>query len=369
MTLIFQSRSRRKRHSKSPRNKRFGSGKSTPSSPAGTPTRLPHTHRVSDLAGGTSRDSLSTPVEDISDENLTAVAEQLMPLEEAAGSEYEPLKQIDEETSTLKRDAEDNHIMSGGSEKLDRLCGLLENIVIEHKAVVSKSNSSAGSCPPKIQKIQNDFVAQSGSEVDKPKGEKTREEIELERKARKETKKAKKKGGNKENEKDEADVVDACSSAANKKLSQDVPKAQNQSEGTPAKSASETDKGSASEALGKSKADLKRERREKQEAQRKAKLEAKAQQEAEKKQKQQSSQQGGKDKAELQQFKKKAEVEGKRGRDKKSSEKDRNERRIPLLGHLTPHLSQPPHYPINCDAIHPAIRTLGIKMKVGTYSM
>ncbi|XP_068251076.1 translation initiation factor eIF2B subunit delta isoform X2 [Palaemon carinicauda] len=370
-------RSRRRRHGKSPRNKRFGSGKSTPSSPAGTPTRLPHTHKVSDLAGGTSKDSLlESQAGTSSSDNLPSGVHpgSLSASLEGITGEYSlpgekensvVLKDIDEEDKDLKRDVKNNLAMSGGLNKLDRLCGLLENIVVEHKDFVPQNVTKTNS--PKVEKgkiTQSNDIAHANNVISNSQ-EKSREELELERKARKEAKKSKKKGSNKENEKQEVEVNNANKVEVNRETVQNVQAVQKPSSGegqqvAPAKAGQEA-KSKESDASGKSKAELKRERREKQEAQRKAKMESKVQQEAEKKQKQ--PQQGSKDKTTTQPSKKKSEVEVKRGRDKKSTDKEQSERRVPLLGHLTPFLSQPPSHPVNCDFIHPAVRTLGIKMK------
>ncbi|XP_064083266.1 translation initiation factor eIF2B subunit delta-like [Macrobrachium nipponense] len=375
-------RSRRRRHGKSPRNKRFGSGKSTPSSPAGTPTRLPHSQKASDLAGGTSKDTLVSQVGATSSDNLPCGVNSVclsaslegICSENSLASEKENsvlLKDIDEESNDLKGNIE-NLTMSKGMNKLDRLCGLLENIVIEHKDTVPQNVVKANS--PNNEKVKpnnekgknnqsNDITA--SDVISHSKEEKPREEVELERKARKEAKKAKKKGVNKENEKVEAEVNNGSKVEVNHETPKNVQALQKPSssgegqQGKPAKPVQEA-KSKDADSSGKSKADLKRERREKQEAQRKAKMEAKAQ-ETEKTQKQ--PQQGGKDKTLSQPPKKKSDVEVKRGRDKKSADKEHSERRVPLLGHLTPFLSQPPSHPVNCDFIHPAIRTLGIKMK------
>ncbi|XP_066981879.1 translation initiation factor eIF2B subunit delta isoform X2 [Macrobrachium rosenbergii] len=370
-------RSRRRRHGKSPRNKRFGSGKSTPSSPAGTPTRLPHSQKASELAGGTSKDTiLESQVGASSSDNLPSGVNSVclsaslegICSENSLASEKEnsvPLKDIDEEGNDLKGDIE-NFTMSKGMNKLDRLCGLLEHIVIEHKDTVSQNVAKANSPNnEKVKSNQSNDIAHANNVTSNSNEEKTREEVELERKARKEAKKAKKKGGNKENEKEGAEVNNASKMEVNHETPKNAQAVQKPSssgggqQGTPTKLVQEA-KNKDADSSGKSKADLKRERREKQEAQRKAKMEAKAQ-ETEKKQKQ--PQQGSKDKTLPQPPKKKSDVEVKRGRDKKSADKEHSERRVPLLGHLTPFLSQPPSHPVNCDFIHPAIRTLGIKMK------
>ncbi|ROT63603.1 putative translation initiation factor eIF-2B subunit delta isoform X1 [Penaeus vannamei] len=221
-------------------------------------------------------------------------------------------------------------------QKLASLCQLLENIVLQHGG---KEMSSGGTKPVSVpQQNQNTAtkvspVAKPASETSSSKGkgteehpgaEKSREEIEMERKARKEAKKAgKKKGGDQSKAKEGEGVEDGS---------------------------------------GKSKADLKRERREKQEAQRQAKALAKAQQEAEKQKKSQpQSQKIIREEAKKAPQTKKF-ADGRRFRDKKSVEKD-SSRRIPLLGHLTPYTSHPPSLPVNSDSIHPAIRTLGQKMK------
>lgn len=267
-------------------------------------------------------------------------------------------------------------------QKLASLCQLLENIVLQHGG---KEMSSGGTKPVSVpQQNQNTAtkvspVAKPASETSSSKGkgteehpgaEKSREEIEMERKARKEAKKAgKKKGGDqskaKEGGTDESTKENKKPPPQNKKevKAQSKPAEEKAAPPQQCKQGQEPQqKEGVEDGSGKSKADLKRERREKQEAQRQAKALAKAQQEAEKQKKSQpQSQKIIREEAKKAPQTKKF-ADGRRFRDKKSVEKD-SSRRIPLLGHLTPYTSHPPSLPVNSDSIHPAIRTLGQKMK------
>ncbi|KAK7049787.1 Eukaryotic translation initiation factor 2B, subunit 4 delta, 67kDa [Halocaridina rubra] len=382
------NRSRRKRHSKSPRHKRFGSGKSTPSSPAGTPVRRSHSHSISEAGEGTSTEShCDTVIQVLSEEspsaatlNQSSVVSTSQPEDcssKASNSNYECVKlqqdRINAELDTSKEIKTSSTMSSGKLNKLDRLCGLLENIVIEHNSSISQSGKSSSENTPINKTPNNEEKADTTlhpikTDVSVSVKEKTREELELERKLRKEAKKAKKKGNNKENEQqnsaNESKQVDdnivlkstqktekPCSANETQKSQDDAQKIKQHSDQKP-------DEG---EATGKSKADLKRERREKQEAQRKAKAEAKAQLQAEKQQNQ--PQAIDKDKSAQQQPRKKTDTDSKRVREKRTADKDRGDRRIPLLDHLMAHVSQVPSHPVNSDFIHPAVRTLGIKMK------
>ncbi|KAK8395056.1 hypothetical protein O3P69_006070 [Scylla paramamosain] len=113
---------------------------------------------------------------------------------------------------------------------------------------------------------------------------------------------------------------------------------------------------------GKSKADLRRERREKQEAQRQAKLALKEQQEEQKKQK---DKQVVMEKAKAS-SKAKATGEGTRkARVRRASSRGSSERKVPLLGHLPQYSPNPPPHQVNSDSIHPAVLTVGLKMKYG----
>ncbi|KAG7172084.1 Translation initiation factor eIF-2B subunit delta-like [Homarus americanus] len=286
---------------------------------------------------------------------------------------------------TLKSEGDKGIIMSE-TNKLDNLCNLLENIVIQHSGKEAMSNNTiklpvaqtsqtiTGPPPVKVPPSTTDSPPTTTSQH---KGEKTKEEIECERKGRKEAKKAKKKGGEKaksendkenykninvENKKKESQEEKVMSMATNTQQIQPGDQQGQLQQHTKLSVALEgTDQ---SDAAGKSKADLKRERREKQEAQRQAKLAAKAKQEAEKQQKGQEEAHPSNNKIRLPQKKKKLEGEGlRRLKDRKSFSKGPSDRRIPLLGHLTPYSSQPPLLPVNCDTIHPAVRTLGLKMK------
>lgn len=268
--------------------------------------------------------------------------------------------------------------------KLDSLCQLLENIVLQHGG---KEMSSGGTKPVSVPQQNQNTAAEVSSvtksasgppsskvegDKEQPGEEKSREEIERERKARKEAKKAgKKKGGDQSKGKEGG--TDESTKENKKPPPQSQKEAKAQSKPTEEKAAppqqskqgqEPQQKEGVQDSSGKSKADLKRERREKQEAQRQAKVLAKAQQEAEKQKKSQPQSQ----KITREESKKGPQIkkfgEGRRTRDKKSVEKD-SSRRIPLLGHLTPYTSHPPSLPVNCDSIHPAIRTLGQKMKVG----
>lgn len=267
-------------------------------------------------------------------------------------------------------------------QKLASLCQLLENIVLQHGG---KEMSSGGTKPVSVpQQNQNTAtkvspVAKPASETSSSKGkgteehpgaEKSREEIEMERKARKEAKKAgKKKGGDQSKAKEGG--TDESTKENKKPPPQNQKEAKAQSKPAEEKAAppqqckqgqEPQQKEGVEDGSGKSKADLKRERREKQEAQRQAKALAKAQQEAEKQKKSQpQSQKIIREEAKKAPQTKKF-ADGRRFRDKKSVEKD-SSRRIPLLGHLTPYTSHPPSLPVNSDSIHPAIRTLGQKMK------
>lgn len=267
-------------------------------------------------------------------------------------------------------------------QKLASLCQLLENIVLQHGG---KEMSSGGTKPVSVpQQNQNTAtkvspVAKPASETLSSKGkgteehpgaEKSREEIEMERKARKEAKKAgKKKGGDQSKAKEGG--TDESTKENKKPPPQNQKEAKAQSKPAEEKAAPQQQckqgqepqqKEGVEDGSGKSKADLKRERREKQEAQRQAKALAKAQQEAEKQKKSQpQSQKIIREEAKKAPQTKKF-ADGRRFRDKKSVEKD-SSRRIPLLGHLTPYTSHPPSLPVNSDSIHPAIRTLGQKMK------
>ncbi|XP_071512727.1 uncharacterized protein eIF2Bdelta isoform X2 [Panulirus ornatus] len=266
--------------------------------------------------------------------------------------------------------------MSQATTKLDNLCHLLENIVIQHSGKEALSDNSL--------KLPVASAAQSVREVSPAKVIPTavgspnvviesREAIEQERKARKEAKKTKKKGGEKGKSGD--DKMNCKMEEVKRGASQEVavPRTREKQPGDnckPLQQAQHTrlsdgTQGSSQEsATGKSKADLRRERREKQEAQRQAKMAAKVQQEAEAQHKGQEHVHPSNDKTKPPQRKKRLGSEGgKRWRDKKSFDKGPTGRRIPLLGHLTPHSSQPPELPVNCDTIHPAVRTLGLKMK------
>lgn len=270
--------------------------------------------------------------------------------------------------------------MSEATDKLDHLCRLLENITVQYEgkdAVINnvKLPQHIKTKTPAAAELE---VKTAPTAVNPPVtvsetkgGEKTREELELERKARKEAKKARKKDGKKEKEQDKENQKDS----KNANVQKDVPEKkpvlsqgdaqvnqkplkQTVSTKMPTEPLGTSQVGSAE----KSKADLKRERREKQEAQRQAKAAAQAQQAAEKQQKPKEQVQRSGDKVQQTQNKK----TGKNIRLKsgKSLDKGSGGRRIPFLGHLTPYSSSPPPQPVNVDSIHPAIRALGIKMKV-----
>lgn len=162
--------------------------------------------------------------------------------------------------------------------------------------------------------------------------------IEAERKARKEAKKAKKTG-----DKSKTGAGEDENKQENK---ENVPQASQPSD-------------SNKENEGKSKADLKRERREKQEAQRAAKLAEKEKAEAKKKETETAKSQNTEDKSRQ---KSPDKILAKK---KSAVAKKEDGRRIPLLAHLTPYSPEPPKHPINSENIHPAIRSLGLKMKTG----
>lgn len=274
-----------------------------------------------------------------------------------------------------------NTTMSQATTKLDSLCHLLENIVIQHSSKEALSDSSIKlPVVSAAQAIREASPAKVTSTAVEPPNNllESREAIDHERKVQKEAKKAKKKGGEKNKS---GDDNESCKKEQNNRgASQEqktvpaVPSTQEKQPGDRQKPLQPTQQtrlpeerqGTSQEgASGKSKADLKRERREKQEAQRQAKMVAKAQQETEKQQKGQEQVHPSNDKTKPSQKKKKFGSEGgRRWRDKKNFDKGPTGRRIPLLGHLTPHSSQPPQLPVNCDTIHPAVRTLGLKMKV-----
>lgn len=278
-------------------------------------------------------------------------------------------------------------------DKLDSLCNFLDTLVVEHKgkstsgsnftatvpnallpsaksvapakeitnkasnAPNKKQNTPKGSpnktvSEPKINGVENGKgnSTKNVTDVNSPKKttdgiegktgnqeEGDRAAIEAERKARKEAKKAKKTG-----DKSKAGVEDENKQENKENLNQ-------------ASQPSDSNK----ENEGKSKADLKRERREKQEAQRAAKLAEKAKADAKKKETETPKSQNAEDKS-RQKSPDKTLVK------KKSTVTKKDDgRRIPLLAHLTPYSPEPPKHPINSESIHPAIRSLGLKMKTG----
>ncbi|KAK8743083.1 hypothetical protein OTU49_001513, partial [Cherax quadricarinatus] len=260
-------------------------------------------------------------------------------------------------------------IMSEAKNKLDHLCNLLDSIVIEHSGKEGYSTNTVipvlvdqtAKGTSEVAVIPSKFESLPGT-VSECQGEKTKEDIEHERKARKEAKAMKKKGGDKSKSENDKQENFNCIKVEKKKAVQQgkplvvsavteekLPRGKQEPSGSSVPS-----QGTSQESTtAKSKADLKRERREKQEAQRQAKMIAKAK-EVEKQTKGQEQVHLSNDKAKPAPKKKKSAGEGaKRSRD----------RRIPLLGHLPLHFSQLPIYPVNCDDIHPAVRTLGLKMR------
>ncbi|XP_045596084.1 translation initiation factor eIF2B subunit delta isoform X2 [Procambarus clarkii] len=277
-------------------------------------------------------------------------------------------------------------IMTEATSKLDHLCNLLDRIVIQHSGNEACSNStgkpiSTGqdareTSPVKI--ISSELVSLPSTVLESTRV-KSKEEIERERKARKDAKKMSKKKNEEKNQNENKSESDnhvkmeskteilhkqkptalATITLEKQHVDKQKPLQQIQKEKSSATSQGTSQEG----ASGKSKADLRRERREKQEAQRQAKITAIAKQEPEKQHKGQVQVHLGNDKVKLPQKKKKSGWEGGRRWRKSPVDNYQTGHRIPLLGHLTPHSSQPPIYPVNCDAIHPAIRTLGLKMK------
>lgn len=280
--------------------------------------------------------------------------------------------------------------MAEEKKKLDSLCHLIDKIMIEHNNVQVPKKDIA-KCPQKqtLQKNQPKNSPQT-TPVKSVKNEgKNREEIELERKARKEAKKAKKKGG--DGKEDTKQQQPGMGKTEEKEVMKETSKQQktvkadkgkplpspahvlNKKEENKQKTTKEQvqekqqqiqglEVSSDAAAGGKSKAELKRERREKQEAQRQAKMAAKAKAAEEKQPKKKAETQSDKKSSTAEKKKKGLGDAGKSGKEK-SGDKKLTQRRIPLLGHLTPPASQTPHAPVNCEVIHPAVRTLGIKMK------
>lgn len=270
--------------------------------------------------------------------------------------------------------------------KLDNLCHLLEDIILQHgtnevnaapqQPVKSKGAAASGIQQP-LQNASGGAVP-STSQGSEAKTEVSREEVERERKARKEAKKAKKKAPGKENVEipnnrqpaQQNSTASTPSGGAVGKapatpvkqkttVAKSVPVA---AVGPSGESSSQASASGANQgddaAAGKSKAELRKERREKQEAQRQAKLAAKAQQEEERKAKEK---QAAAEKPKVS-GKVKAPGEGTRKRTKRVGGK--GERNVPLLGHLPPHSPNPPEHYVNSECIHPAILSVGLKMKV-----
>lgn len=278
--------------------------------------------------------------------------------------------------------------MPQNENKLDNLCHLLENIIMQHgsnevNAVPRQQAKGKGSATPGTQHpLQNAGGGGAGTAVPSTSGvltspshgadgrkELSKEELEQERKARKEAKKARKKAPGKENVMDSANSNQPAqqNSATPAPSAGAIPKTPVKAaaaNSVPAAAAGPSGESSIQQGqdapAGKSKADLRRERREKQEAQRQAKLAAKAQQEEEKKTKE-------KQVAEKPKTSGKVKVAGEgttRKRTKRASGRPAGERRVPLLGHLPPYSPSPPEHLVNSDSIHPAVLSVGLKMKV-----
>uniref|UniRef100_A0A0P4VTZ9 Translation initiation factor eIF2B subunit delta n=2 Tax=Scylla olivacea TaxID=85551 RepID=A0A0P4VTZ9_SCYOL len=324
--------------------------------------------------------------------------------------------------------------------KLDNLCNLLENIILQHGREAPTSGQKpakvdgATALPPPRAGTQNAVPSTSGglpaslhSALEAGK-DLSKEELERERKARKEAKKARKKGPGKENVEERKETQNSGQGSAPATTVKGSPV--KGAPTTPVKGAPTTPvKGAAAPAIpvkgaaaaatpmkgavakpvkvaaaksatagaavpssilvvdlkygkesseqagvevakpagqdstaGKSKADLRRERREKQEAQRQAKLALKEQQEEQKKQKdKQVVMEKGKASS-----KAKATGEGTRkARVRRASSRGSSERKVPLLGHLPQYSPNPPPHQVNSDSIHPAVLTVGLKMKYG----
>lgn len=284
--------------------------------------------------------------------------------------------------------------MPQNENKLDNLCHLLENIIMQHgsnevnatprQQAKGKGPAAAGPQQP----LQNAAGAGAATAVPSTSGvltspshatdgrkELSKEELEQERKARKEAKKARKKAPGKENDMDSANSSQPAqqNNATPTPSAGAIPKtpvkvgaaAAAVANSVPVAAAGPSGESSSQQgqdaAAAKSKADLRKERREKQEAQRQAKLAAKAQQDEEKKAKEKQA-------AEKPKTAGKVKVAGEgttRKRMKRASGRPGGERRVPLLGHLPPYSPSPPEHLVNSDSIHPAVLSVGLKMKYG----
>lgn len=253
--------------------------------------------------------------------------------------------------------------------KLDNLCNLLENIILQHgnteASTPTKKPQGATAATKPLQNAVPSTSAGSPSQNSAPETKKdlSREELERERKERKEAKKARKKGPGKENAGERKETQNSRHPAEQSNAATagatSVPVVDMRPGRESAESAGQPAQGSQDGTAAKSKADLRKERREKQEAQRQAKMALKAQQEEEK--------QKAKEKQTVVDVSKapsKAKTAGD-GTKKSRVRRASRERRVPLLGHLPQHSPNPPPHQVNDDSIHPAVMSIGLKMKYG----
>lgn len=310
------------------------------------------------------------------------------------------------------------HTMPQKENKLDNLCNLLENIILQHGKEAPTPGQKpakvdgAAALPPPGTSTQNAIPSTStGLPASALEGKKdlSKEELERERKARKEAKKARKKGPGKENVEERKETQKSGQGSAPAtpvkgaaatpvKAAPTTPVKAAAAQATPVKGAAAKaatagaaaapsstlvvdlksgkesceQPGAAAAAAakpagqdstaGKSKADLRRERREKQEAQRQAKQALKEQQEEQKKQK---DKQVVVEKAKTPNKVKVAGEGTRKARVRRASSRGSSDRKVPLLGHLPQYSPNPPPHQVNSDSIHPAVLTVGLKMKYG----
>ncbi|XP_042872498.1 translation initiation factor eIF-2B subunit delta-like [Penaeus japonicus] len=324
--------------------------------------------------------SQSLPPTAVSAQSSSSVTNSTTLVKQGSEKSTETSKQTQTKSSTTCTSDSENKKLKMSDKKLDSLCQLLENIVLQHggkeiplggtkpdNVAQQKQNVSAKEIPVTSTASNTSPIEVT---VECPNEEKSREEIERERKARKEAKKDKKKKGGDQGKAKEGSTKESKKPTPQSQKGSNIQSKPAEEKAAPLQQSKQLQepqpqqKEDGQDGSGKSKADLKRERREKQEAQRLAKAEAKAKQEAEKQKKSQpQSQKVNSEESKKAPQPKKKLSDGRRMRDKKSVEKEDSSRRIPLLGHLTPYTSHPPSLPVNCDSIHPAIRTLGQKMK------
>ncbi|KAG0715882.1 Translation initiation factor eIF-2B subunit delta [Chionoecetes opilio] len=275
--------------------------------------------------------------------------------------------------------------------KLGDLCSLLDNIILQHgnKDTTSPVRKPAGAegataaAPPGAGRppqpaLPSTSTGASSSLPPAPeaKVDLSKEELEKERKARKEAKKAKKKGPGKENVEErkethnsvqppqrDAAAITAQTPVTSSRAAEAVTSVPVVDSRPGQESSGQLGPSGQDDVAGKSKAGQRKERREKQEAQRLAKLALKAQTEEPKQKAKDKQVVAGKGKAAS-----KAVTGGegaRKGRVRRASSKVSRERKVPLLGHLTPYSPSPPPHEVNSDSVHPAVLSLGLKMKYG----